>query len=129
MAAARRATLGAFESQGPRLARFLEALSQAVPEEIVITSIAVTGDGMQWQASVNGMAVTEDAATGQAVVNAMLRRLGESPFAGAPVQPPSLRVVSGAGAARADGPADAQTMVIPEGMSGVEFVLQFALAK
>ena len=54
---------------------------------------------MAWNATVSGIAVTSDAASGQAAVNALLRSLAESPYAGAPVQPPSFRIVSGAGGA------------------------------
>jgi hypothetical protein len=71
--------------------------------------------------------VTGDAASGQAAVNALLRSLAESPYAGAPVQPPSFRIVSGTGgAAGTSGEATAQ---VPAGMSGVEFVVQLRLAR
>ncbi len=127
-ATAQRAALGAFDAQGPRFARFLEALSQATPDEIVLTSISARADGVHWRATVNGIAVTEAAASGQGTVNAFIKNLTDSPYVGAPVQPPSLRVVSGTGGT-AGVPAGEQRIVIPEGMSGVEFELQFELSK
>jgi Tfp pilus assembly protein PilN len=127
LAAAQRAALGAFDSQGPRFARLLEALSQGTPPEIVLTGIAAQADGMNWRATVNGIAVTQDAASGQAAVNVLIKTLADSPYVGTPVQPPSLRVVSGTGGG-ASSTSD-QRIAIPEGMSGVEFVLQFELPK
>jgi Tfp pilus assembly protein PilN len=123
---ARRAALGAFDSQGPRLARFLEALSAATPDAIVLTSVAAVPVGMMWHATATGVAVTEDAASGQAAVNSLIERLTASPFVGEPMQPPSLRVVSGRGAGDT---GSARVGAIPEGLSGVEFVLEFQLAR
>jgi len=127
LAASQRSALDAFNSQGPRLTRLLEALSAATPDEIVLSSVQADADGRQWNITVNGIAVTGDAASGQAAVNTLLRRLAESPFAGAPVQPPSLRMVSGAGAAT--GTSGDSSRVIADGMSGVEFELQLRLEK
>jgi Tfp pilus assembly PilM family ATPase/Tfp pilus assembly protein PilN len=129
LAGARQATLGAFDSQGPRLARFLEAISQAVPDEIVMTSIAADAQGLQWQATVKGIAITDEAGAGQAAVNQLLERLAASPFAGPPAQPPALRVVSGSALAAGQGASDGRMPVIPPGMSGVEFTVLFALAR
>ena len=127
LAESQHSALAAFDSQGPRLTRLLEALSTATPDEIVLSSIKAEADGMAWNATVNGMAVTGDAASGQAAVNAMLRSLAQSPYAGAPVQPPSFRMVSGAGAAAAT--SGAAMRAVADGMSGVEFVLQLRLAR
>jgi hypothetical protein len=82
---------------------------------------------MHWNVTVTGLAVTSDAASGQAAVNALLRSLADSPFAGAPVQPPALRMVSGTGAAT--GTSGGGVRVIADGMSGVEFELQLRLEK
>ena len=125
MATARRAALGAFDSQGPRLARLLEAISQATPADIVITSIVARADGMFWRATVTGLALAPDAAAGQTAVNTLVDSVSASPFVGAPIQPPSVKIVSGTGASGAAG----QAAAIPDGMSGVEFVLQFQLPK
>jgi hypothetical protein len=127
VAESQRSALAAFDSQGPRLTRLLEALSAATPDEIVLSSVRAEADGLVWKATVNGIAVTTDAASGQAAVNAMLRSLAQSPYAGAPVEPPSFRMVSGAGAAT--GTFGDSTRALPEGMSGVEFVLQLRLAR
>lgn len=128
VATAQRAALESFDSQGPRFARFLEALSQAMPDEIVLTGITAEANGLHWRATVNGIALTEAAASGQGTVNALIKSLTDSPYVGAPVQPPSLRVVSGTGGTTA-GAAGEPRIAIPEGMSGVEFVLQFELPK
>ena len=127
LATAQRAALGSFESQGPRLARLLEALSQATSDDTVLTSINVQANGLHWHATIDGIAITDDAASGQAAVNGLIKALSDSPYGGAPSQPPSFRVVSGTGGNNNAGPD--QRVVIPEGMSGVEFVLQFELAK
>ena len=126
-AESQRSALAAFDSQGPRLTRLLEALSAATPDAIVLSSIKAEADGLAWKTTVNGIAVTSDAASGQAAVNAMLRSLAQSPFAGAPVEPPAFRMVSGAGAAA--GTSGDRTRILAEGMSGVEFVLQLRLAR
>jgi Tfp pilus assembly PilM family ATPase len=128
LAAAQQAALGAFDSQGPRFARLLEAVSQATPDAIVMTSITASAEGTNWRATINGIAVTDDAASGQAAVNALIKALSDSPYVGTPVQPPSLRVVSGTGGAGATSGTD-QHVAIPEGMSGVEFELQFELPR
>jgi Tfp pilus assembly protein PilN len=127
LAASQGLALAAFDSQGPRLTRFLEALSAATPDEIVLSSVSAEADGMRWNTTVTGIAVTPDAASGQAAVNALLRRLAESPFAGAPVDPPSFRMVSGSGAAT--GTSGDATHRIAEGMSGVEFELHLRVEK
>jgi len=127
LAESQRSALAAFDSQGPRLTRLLEALSAATPDEIVLGSVKATADQMAWNATVSGIAVTSDAASGQAAVNAMLRSLAESPYAGAPVQPPSFRIVSGTGGAT--GTSGDATALVPAGMSGVQFVVQLRLAR
>ena len=74
------------------------------------------------------IAIVEDAGSGQGAVNALIKSLSDSPFVGAPAEPPSLRMVSGTGG-NTTTPGGEQRIVIPEGMSGVEFVLQFELPK
>ena len=131
-ATARRAALGAFESQGPRLARILEVLAVATTEEIVLGSITVEADGVYWLTRVSGVAVTGDAGSGQAAVNALIRAASASPYIGMPGAPPSRRVVTGRGGRAAAAPTEAGESVapvVPEGMSGVEFALQFRVAK
>jgi hypothetical protein len=127
LAASQGLALDAFNSQGPRLTRFLEALSAATPDEIVLRSVTAEADGMRWNTTVTGIAVTPDAASGQAAVNALLRRLADSPFAGPPVSPPSLRMVSGSGAAT--GTSGDAVQPLADGMSGVEFELRLRVEK
>jgi Tfp pilus assembly protein PilN len=126
LAIAQNATISAFDSQGPRFARMLEAISQATPDDIVLTGIKAAAEGTIWQVAVEGIAVTTDAASGQAAVNGLIKALTDSPYVGAPVQPPSIRVVSGTGGGSGSGE---QRIAVPDGMSGVEFVLQFEPSK
>lgn len=125
---ARRAAVGAFDSQGPRLARFLEALSAGMPDSIVLTSVTAESAGIRWRATVTGVAVADDATSGQAAVNGLITMLTESPHVGAPVRPPSIRVVSGR---TGDAPAagGGTPALIPPDTSGVEFALQFEVPK
>jgi Tfp pilus assembly protein PilN len=123
---AQQSSLAAFDSQGPRLARFLEVIAGSTPEEIALTSLVVLADGASWRATITGLAMDEDAAIAQAAVNALLESLAASPFAGPTLSPPQRRVVSGRGGAAAGG---AGADPLPAGMIGVEFVADFRLAK
>jgi hypothetical protein len=71
--------------------------------------------------------VTRDIAAGQGAVNRLLVRLSESPLIGPVVQPPSFRLISGAPTGRAS--AAGETGPIPDGMSGVEFAMQFQVPR
>ncbi|MBI2187945.1 MAG: PilN domain-containing protein [Acidobacteria bacterium] len=126
LATAREAAVSAFDSQGPRLARLLEALSGSAPDDIVLTAVTVTAEGMAWRVTVTGVAITEDAAAGQMAINRLIERASASPYLGTPEQPPSLRVVSGRGTS--EGSAILAS-AIPPGMTGVEFVLNFRVMK
>jgi len=123
-AVAQRTTLGAFESQGPRLARVLEAISRNTPQDVVVTGIDAHSEGVVWRLSITGTALTEDAATGQAALNDMLTGLSQSPYLGAPVESPAVRMLTGT-----TGTDTAKTGAIPVGMSGVEFTMQFDVRK
>jgi Tfp pilus assembly protein PilN len=130
-ATSRQAALAAFDSQGPRLARFLETLSASTPDDVTLNALSVQADGPYWQTTLRGLATSNDAAAAQGAVNALVDGLADSPFAGAPVQRPSRRVVSsrgGRGAAEA-GANESRTSQIPSGMTGVEFSVQVRLAK
>jgi Tfp pilus assembly protein PilN len=120
VAAARQAALQAFDTQGPRLARFLEAVAQSAPEPLVVTSIALAAAGPQWQIDVTGTAMAEDAAASHGTVRTFLARMSESPFAGPPAQAPALRVRPGTGGG-ADDPS--------AGAGGVEFTARFVVGK
>jgi Tfp pilus assembly PilM family ATPase len=123
LAGLRGAALSAFDSQGPRLARILDLLSQSTSDEIALTAIDVQTDGGFWRTNIQGIAVTRDAAAGQSAVNRLLQRLSESPLVGPVVQPPSLRLLSGAQSAAAE------RRPIPDGMTGVEFALHFRVPR
>jgi Tfp pilus assembly PilM family ATPase len=123
MAELRGAALSAFDSQGPRLARILELLSQSTSDEIALTAIDVQADGGVWRTNLQGLAVTRDVAAGQGAVNRLLQRLSESPLVGPVAQPPSFRLRSGAQSAAAE------RRPIPDGMTGVEFTMQFRVPR
>jgi Tfp pilus assembly protein PilN/Tfp pilus assembly PilM family ATPase len=138
IATAQQAALVAFDTQGPRAARVLEAISRAVPDAVVLRRITLETEGPAWRMTVSGVAVADTPASGQAALNTFLDRLSASPFAGAPVESPSLRVVSAASATRppdgtlgaASAPAgSSEEFPLPEGMSGVEFTALFRIAK
>jgi hypothetical protein len=121
------AALSAFESQGPRLARVFELLSRETPSEIAMTAINVQADGGYWRTTIQGLAVTGEVAAGQSAVNRLLLRLSESPLVGPVVQPPSFRLISGAPSGRAGAAGDVRP--VPDGMSGVEFSMQFQVPR
>jgi Tfp pilus assembly PilM family ATPase len=123
MAALRGAALSAFDSQGPRLARILDLLSHSTSDDFALTAIDVHADGGFWRTNIQGLAVTRDAADGQSAVNRLLQRLSESPLVGPVVQPPSFRLISGPQSAAAE------RRSIPEGMTGVEFAMQFKVPR
>jgi hypothetical protein len=133
--ASQEAALSAFDTQGPRLARLLEAVSQATPPEVVLGEIDAEAEGDHWRTVVNGLAVTADPASSQSAVTGVLQRLSQSPYAGPTVQAPSFRLVSrsvppepGAGSRDAD-QSEGDKVSIPDGMSGVEFSTRFNIRK
>jgi len=127
MAGSRQAALGAFDTQGPRLARLLEVLSRSTPPEIVLNEIDAQAEAAHWRTTLSGMAITADPAAGQGAVTGLLQRLSQSPFVGPSAQPPLLRVVSGRGGL--DGEEAVPARSIPDGASGVEFRARFRLQK
>jgi Tfp pilus assembly PilM family ATPase len=123
MAELRGAAVSAFDSQGPRLARILELLSQSTSDEITLTQIEVQADGGFWKTDIRGLAVSRDVAAGQGSVNRLLQQLSGSPLVGPVVQPPSFRLLSGI-----QSPA-AEQQRIPNDMTGVEFAMQFRVPR
>ena len=124
----RLAALDAFDSQGPRLARALEVIAQTTPNEIVLNAVKVQPAGAVWRATIAGAAVTSDPAQAQAAVNAYLRDLQASPYLGAPIRSPSLRMT--AGNPRGEpGDARAGSASLPPGMSGIEFSVELEIRK
>jgi hypothetical protein len=129
-AALQDAALIAFEAQGPRLARLLEALSQSIPPEVVLSEIDAQAEGAHWRTVVTGTAITDDAAGGQNAVKGLLQRLAESPYVGPTAQTSSFRIISGDdGAPSRATEESAAPRSIPQGMSGVEFSARFNVRK
>jgi hypothetical protein len=92
LAAARRSALRAMASQGPRLARVLEAFSRAAPADIALTAFTVEPGIGYWRITAEGQAEGADAAAAQATFNRFLKALSSSPVLGNPITPVSLRV-------------------------------------
>jgi Tfp pilus assembly PilM family ATPase/Tfp pilus assembly protein PilN len=93
-AAAVRASLEAFNSQGPRLARVAEDLARSAPRDIVFESIDASTDAMAWQVTVTGFAIGTRPVAAQESLNQFLRLAGESRYLGPPVRPATIRVAS-----------------------------------
>jgi len=91
VAAAREAALAAFASQGPRLARVLEAFSLAAPDEVALFSLRVEPGVASWNLVVDGQAEGADAAAAHTAFSRFLKALEASPIVGRPASPPSLR--------------------------------------
>jgi Tfp pilus assembly PilM family ATPase len=100
VAVAREAALAAFASQGPRLARVMEAFSAAAPADLALTAVRVEPGLASWRLVVEGQAEGSDAGAAHATFNRFLKALDASPWLGRPSAPPSLR-------ARTSDPADA----------------------
>ena len=107
VAAAREAALAAFASQGPRLARVMEAFGLAAPGEVALFSLRVEPGIASWNLVVEGQAEGADAVAAHAAFNRFLKSLDASPIIGRPSAPPSLR-------ARTSDPADAVDRVAEE---------------
>ncbi|MCX6550322.1 MAG: hypothetical protein NTY02_04810 [Acidobacteria bacterium] len=102
IATARAAALRAFASQGPRLARVLEAFSHAAPPDVAITALKVEPGTGSWLVFVEGQAEGTNAATAQVTFNQFLTALKASPLLGTPIKPPSLKVRTEDPAAKAE---------------------------
>lgn len=89
---ARSAALEAFATQGPRLARVLEAIGKGAPGEVAITTLAMVPGTGTWKITINGQAHAETPALAQAVFNQFLRGATTSPLIGPPVRPPAINV-------------------------------------
>ena len=90
IAAAREAALAAFASQGPRLARVLEAFSAATPPDIAISSIRAEPGVASWRLVAEGQAEGSDAGAAHAAFTRFLEALEASPLLGRPSAPPAL---------------------------------------
>jgi Tfp pilus assembly protein PilN len=89
---ARVAALGAFESQGPRLARVLEALAAATPGDVVLTSVTAAPATGAWRVTIEGQARADTPARAQALFSDFLRSAAASSWLGAPVRTPVMNV-------------------------------------
>jgi hypothetical protein len=99
IAAAREAALGAFASQGPRLARVMEAIGLAAPPDVVVSALHVEPGVACWRVVVEGQAEGADAGAAHTTFNQFLKALEASPLLGRRSAPPSIR-------ARTSDPAD-----------------------
>jgi len=90
IANARQAALDAFASQGPRLARVLEALSLAAPPEVALSAVRVEPGVASWRLVIDGQAEGADAGAAHAAFNRFLDALEASPLVGPPSAPPAL---------------------------------------
>jgi hypothetical protein len=90
VAAARQAALEAFTSQGPRLARVMEAFGLAAPPDVALSALRVQPGVATWRLVVEGQAEGADAAAAHAALNRFLNALDASPLLGRPSAPPSL---------------------------------------
>jgi Tfp pilus assembly PilM family ATPase/Tfp pilus assembly protein PilN len=124
----RLAALEALDSQGPRLARVLEVMGYAAPPEIVLKTLSVRPDTASWRLTLGGLAVTGDPALAQAAINRYLRDLQASPYLGAPVRSPSLRMRAGAEPGESTEERAAMPALAP-GMSGIDFSVEFEVRK
>lgn len=95
LARARAAALDAFDSQGPRLARVLEAIAAATPGDMVLTTMAAESAAGAWTLTIEGEARAGTPAAAQALFSAFLRTTSASPLIGPPVQTPVMKVEAG----------------------------------
>jgi hypothetical protein len=121
VAAAREAALGAFASQGPRLARVMEAFSLAAPRDVALSVVRVEPGAAAWRLVVEGRAEGADARAAHATLNRFLSALDASPLLGRPVEAPSLR------ARTSDAEAAGEPGRRP--VSVVEFALRYEVRK
>jgi hypothetical protein len=122
LAVARQAALRAFASQGPRLARVLEAFSRAAPADIALSEFTMEPGTGYWRITAEGQAEGANAAAAQATFNRFLKALSSSSLLGNPIAPTSLRVRTEDPAAgkepTAAGPLPPQIERLPQDVHG-----------
>lgn len=91
---ARRAALAGIALQGPRLTRVLEAVSQSTPPEVTLNALTFAATGTAWTATLSGVAVAADPARAREAVDELLRGIAISPYVVAPLETPTLRLVT-----------------------------------
>jgi Tfp pilus assembly protein PilN len=93
---AQRAALEAFDSQGPRVARMLEALSEATPPAVTLKAIHAVADGSAWRVVIDGAATSPDPSRARLAVDSFLRGIEVSTLFGTPRGAPVRRMATGA---------------------------------
>lgn len=125
--AARRAALGAFDVQGPRIARALDGLAVAAPPEVALRTLKVQADGASWLVTIEGVASASDPGLAQVAVNSLLHAMARSPYLGVPIRPPSLRIATGG--RRSGERAESGGLALPPGTSGIAFSVEIRVPK
>lgn len=92
--AARSAALQAFATQGPRLARVLEAIAKVGSRNMALNAVTVTPGVGTWRVRIEGQIEGENAGSVQSAFNGFLSSLRSSALLGEPVVPPSIRITS-----------------------------------
>jgi Tfp pilus assembly protein PilN/Tfp pilus assembly PilM family ATPase len=95
METAQRAALSALDAQGPSMARLLEMLANAAPDDVTLTSVRALPDRDAWSVTVEAFSNGPDVVRARNASESFLRTLEDSPFFGTPLQPPTRRIVGG----------------------------------
>lgn len=90
-----RAALSALDAQGPSMARLLEALASAAPSDVTVESLRALPDGDAWSVAIEAFAAGPDFVRARDASESFLRALEASTSFGAPLQPPTRRIVDG----------------------------------
>jgi hypothetical protein len=92
-----RAALNAMDTQGPAMARVLEAVGDAAPRSVTVRSLHVTPDGAYWTVTLDAISAGADQTVARQAADAFLRALDASPTFDEPLRAPTRRFVPGAG--------------------------------
>jgi hypothetical protein len=93
----RREALAAMDAQGPAMARLLEAVSNAAPPNITVTSMRAAQEGEHWNIRLDAFAAAADQQAARQAADTFFRALEQSPVFDDRLQPPTRRFVSTAG--------------------------------
>jgi hypothetical protein len=92
-----RAALNAMDTQGPAMARVLEAVGNAAPPSVTVRSLHVTPDDAYWTVTLDAISAGADQTVARQAADAFLRALDASPTFDERVRAPTRRFVRGAG--------------------------------
>lgn len=92
-----RDALDAMDAQGPAMTRVLEAVGNAAPPGVTVTSLRAAQDGDHWKVSVDAFATGADQNAARELSDRFLRALDQAPIFGERVQPPTRRFVAASG--------------------------------